>query len=502
MILSNITTTLSEMSLKIQVIFLKYHNFLEKQDALPASIQQNIDRIEIRITEIQREINFLYLTVAYLDKSQLMNFEIKIAALTQKLGDLIHAKATQIAVGKELIRKEAKELMKEGKSHINKGLRKVVITFGGGTKIEIISTYYSRKGAAGKRGKGCYPEFLLVGIRCKCTSRCISLVCGAAVALGSYEEAAKVLLNHGIKVDQKSIPKLLIKLASRVRMDLSQEGGSNILDGLEGKQVVISTDGGRVRTRRRKRGPKTSKGRNHFHTDWKEPKLFVIYVPNSEGRMDPNYLPIIDGEISGPDQIFKLLESYLSRINFEGVESVLFVADGATWIWERVGVLFEKLKAKGLKCNFYQLIDFYHAAQHLNDFAKLITTWSGKKRKAWVRKQKNKLKSGSIDEVLESMQKSMKGKKKKGLKKEYNYFVKNKERMCYSKIQKLGLPIGSGAMESAVRRIINLRMKSPCVFWTIEGANSMIVLRSYFKTNRWEFLMQATYNGELMELAA
>nr|NGX58704.1 hypothetical protein [Chlamydiota bacterium] len=69
-------------------------------------------------------------------------------------------------------------------------------------------------------------------------------------------------------------------------------------------------------------------------------------------------------------------------------------------------------------------------------------------------------------------------------------------------VSKLKLPIGSGAMESAIRRIVNLRMKCPCVFWTEEGANSMLMLRSYFKSGRWDELMQAAYNGELMEPAS
>jgi len=60
---------------------------------------------------------------------------------------------------------------------------------------------------------------------------------------------------------------------------------------------------------------------------------------------------------------------------------------------------------------------------------------------------------------------------------------------------KLCLPVGSGVVESAIRRIVYLRMKSPCVFWTAVGANSMIMLRSYLKIGRWNNLMQVVYNG-------
>ena len=63
------------------------------------------------------------------------------------------------------------------------------------------------------------------------------------------------------------------------------------MDRVTGKRVVVSLDGGRVRVRRKKRGPKTKKGRNRFHTDWKEPKLLILYVVGDDGRPSQTWHP-------------------------------------------------------------------------------------------------------------------------------------------------------------------------------------------------------------------
>ena len=104
---------------------------------------------------------------------------------------------------------------------------------------------------------------------------------------------------------------------------------------MTGKRVVVSLDGGRVRGRRKKRGPKTKKGRNRFHTDWKEPKLLILYVGGDAGRPSQTWAPIIDGTLRGPEAVFALLLSYARQIGLNAADTVLFIADGAPWIWHR-----------------------------------------------------------------------------------------------------------------------------------------------------------------------
>ena len=91
--------------------------------------------------------------------------------------------------------------------------------------------------------------------------------------------------------------------------------GIGIEGTLAGKRVVISTDGGRLRVRRNKRGKKTKNGRPRYHTDWREPKMLVIYVVDENGRLAQEFAPVMDGVLQGPDEVFRLIELYLRELS-------------------------------------------------------------------------------------------------------------------------------------------------------------------------------------------
>ncbi len=64
-----------------------------------------------------------------------------------------------------------------------------------------------------------------------------------------------------------------------------------------------------------------------------------------------------------------------------------------------------------------------------------------------------------------------------------------------------GLPIGSGAMESAIRRVVNLKLKGASIYWLQENAEAMFMLRSYFKAGRWNMLKQLAFSPLLPDIA-
>ena len=169
---------------------------------------------------------------------------------------------------------------------------------------------------------------------------------------------------------------------------------------LTGKRVVVSLDGGRVRVRRKKRGPKTKKGRNRFHTDWKEPKLLILYVVGDDGRPSQTWAPIIDGTLRGPEAVFALLLSYARQSGLNAADKVLFIADGAPWIWQRIQRL---IAALGLSpTQVLGLIDFYHAAKQLSDAVKL-RRWSATQRTRWLNRTRGLLKRARVDEAITAL---------------------------------------------------------------------------------------------------
>jgi hypothetical protein len=256
---------------------------------------------------------------------------------------------------------------------------------------------------------------------------------------------------------------------------------------LSGKRVVISVDGGRLRVRKTKRGKKTKKGRSRYQTDWREPKLLVIYVVNETGRIDREFAPVMDGALQGPDEVFRLLEFYLSQLNIAEAAKILFIADGAKWIWQRVAPLWQRLGLEG-RCR--ELVDFYHVIEHVHALAALKTSWQASERKRWATRQRRRLWRGEVAAFIEEIERFCRGKRGEGWDRERDYLLRNARagRLNYAKARRAKLPMGSGTMESAIRRVVNLRLKGAGIFWREEHAEQMLLLRNYYKSKRWQVL--------------
>jgi hypothetical protein len=237
---------------------------------------------------------------------------------------------------------------------------------------------------------------------------------------------------------------------------------------------------------RKSGGPKTKKGRHRYTTKWREPKILIVYTVNTKGEKDASFLPVIEGTMKGPNAVFGLIKFYLKQLSITKAEKILFVADGARWIWNRVPELVKELGIAVTR--FYVLVDFFHAVEHLVKIADLRTGWKKSERNDWVKKHRRLLLRGKVGMVIDSIHSICRGRKSKKLTTEKNYFVRNRSRMKYDEISSIGLPIGSGAMESAIRRVVNLRLKGASFYWLEETAEAMLPLRSYYKSGRWDML--------------
>ena len=308
--------------------------------------------------------------------------------------------------------------------------------------------------------------------------------------LSSFEEVSNLYKDRGMCIGINTVRNISKKFAFRAQAG-KDIAGIDLAESMSGRRVIISTDGGRIRIRKNKRGPKTAKGRRRFKTDWREPKLMIIYVVDEEGRPDRSLPPFIEVTLKGPDALFGLITYYLKQLQIHQADQVLLIADGARWIWTRFKVLFNSLKFTG---RVYQLIDFYHAVEHLGKVAELKKSWKPSERKRWIKKHRKLLLNGHVERVICEIKKVCRGRISKKLKVEYNYFMRNKNRMHYRSVQSEKLPIGSGAVESAIRRVINLRLKGASIYWLEEMAEAMLMLRSYYKAGRWNTLKQFAFS--------
>jgi hypothetical protein len=156
------------------------------------------------------------------------------------------------------------------------------------------------------------------------------------------------------------------------------------------------------------------------------------------------------------------------------------------------------MKSLGIEqSQYHELVDFYHAVEHLSKVADLRKGWNKKERKRWIKKHRRLLLKGGVDQVIEAIREICRGRHSKKLSREKNYFFRNRYRMRYDTLKEISFPIGSGAIESAVRRVINLRFKGASIYWLEQTVEAMIKLRAFYKAGRWEVLKKLAFSSSL-----
>lgn len=461
-----------------------------------------------RIAEIEQELQE---TKAELDRwlsaastptsaAELTRRERDSKALTDRTQALATALELQRALASPELHEQERKLRKASPKKMKDfGYRPVTVQFLGGLEIEVMARYWCRSQAAREKGKGCYFGLVLLGVCDRCTPALASEVAQLAAALSSFDDAQSRLRQMGVEMPIQRIATVAYHFSQRARQRQELEG-MGIEGSLAGKRVVISIDGGRIRIRKTKRGKKTKKGRSRYHTDWREPKLLVIYVVDEKGRIAQEFAPVIDGTLKGPDEVFRLLELYLSQLEITEAAKVLFIADGAKWIWKRVAPLWQRLGLEG-RCR--ELVDFYHVIEHVHALAALKTSWRPAQRKRWATRQRRRLWRGELQAFIDEIERFCRGKKGKGWARERDYLLRNARagRLDYAKARRAKLPMGSGTMESAIRRVVNLRLKGASIFWLEEHAEQMLLLRTYYKSKRWQVLENKAFAAPLQTAA-
>lgn len=463
-----------------------------------ASPQATLSKINNRISVIESELSVRRnSTVNFTDIESLEEHENQNQRLTAEYSDLLTARSLQEYLISDAAKKQADEFCRSlPMKMLNKGYRTTKVRFKNGTLIKITCIYYYVKSTYHrlKRKKGLYAALLLLGISDRYTPTLDSTMCLVAASSSSFEEAA-TLINEtlGFKPDVKRIISAVKIMSDNARRAIELDE-VEYPDDFSGRVVAASVDGGRIRIRKNKRGKKTEKGRTRYKTDWREPKLIIVYLISEDGTKEKKALPIIDATLGGPDATFELLIYHLAKLNVNAADMLLFVSDGAIWIWDRADDLADRLGIDVTKCFF--ALDYYHAVEHLSDLANL-KSWTKSERKKWVTKQKSRLVKGQLNKFMDEIIRVCKGSKNSKVKREREYFKKHLGHMRYSELREKGLPIGSGAVESGIRRVVNLRLKGPGIFWHEETAEAMLLLRSFYKAGRWKLLKNIANTGRL-----
>ena len=264
-------------------------------------------------------------------------------------------------------------------------------------------------------------------------------------------------------------------------MDLVQDIGASCLDSdlpplcrdAAGKDdvLIVSLDGWECRFRGERWGEEEDGQAGHV--DWHDIKSAVMYRLSQVADVGAGRRTIVTKHIvcappgTSPEAFAKKVEREAVRMGLHRAARVYFIMDGATYLWNIFDVYFDAC-AKGT-------LDFYHATQHLAALADAL--FAGEKdpepRKEWLDRQCRELKALGPKNLLETIAtidwKSIHRREaKKAARREAAYFLSHSEHMDYDRNAALGVPIGSGAMESQCSQNQN-RFKRRGQFWSDDG---------------------------------
>jgi hypothetical protein len=341
-----------------------------------------------------------------------------------------------------------------------------------------------------------YPELGVLGIQEGSSPALVREVGRQVALLPSYAISREELARRGLDLDIKEIHgigKYAGAAALTYRRRLLERYRAGLLAAGQqwaGKRLGVFVDGGRTKIRtviRRQKGRGQHKTqRRRYRTEWREPKLLIIVELDEHGRMVPGSKAVLDGTFEGPDELMELLAMYLHLFGAASAQLISLGADGAPWVWERWDWVIKRVGLPVRRVT--KVLDWCHAVHHISLALEHVALDQDVRRRLF-KKLRKWLKQGDWWEAVLELAK-LAGDLPKGhaLWTELSYLERHGEagHLDYARYRRRGVPLGSGAIESAIRRVINLRLKGNSISWYAENAEGMLVLRCLVLSNRWD----------------
>jgi len=182
----------------------------------------------------------------------------------------------------------------------------------------------------------------------------------------------------------------------------------------------------------------------------------------------------------------QLLGAEARRRGSEHIRQIVFLGDGAAWIWNLAGQLLPAAT---------QIVDLYHAREHLHDLANLAARLLAGHRDDWLAARLEELDAGDVQAILAAGRDldflgTLAGERDKAL----VYFEHNAHRMRYQHYRDLGMFVGSGVVEAGCKSIIGQRLKLSGMRWTISGAAGIATLRCQDASGSWDEIWQRPHS--------
>ncbi len=230
---------------------------------------------------------------------------------------------------------------------------------------------------------------------------------------------------------------------------------------------------------------------NTIHTDkcgssWREMKLGLIFadydrIRTKDGKViltEKEYVTYF-GEVGG---FKKLIFDAAARAGYGKIKKVVVIGDGAHWIWNMCTEIFP---------DAVEILDYYHLSENVHKFGRYLHPDNDIEMKKWSKNALEKVDKGALEQLIEELP-DLEGVtlplNVPNLKK---YIENNKNRVNYSSYKREGYYIGSGAIESGNKMVIQQRMKQSGMRWSLSGGQQIASLRAKYSSNKWAAVQKA-----------
>jgi len=224
----------------------------------------------------------------------------------------------------------------------------------------------------------------------------------------------------------------------------------------------------------------------------REAKLGCVFT---QTHLDEKGRPLRDEASTTYVGAIETAEAFGPRLYAEAVRrgvqraaQVIVLGDGAVWIWRIAEEHFP---------GAIQIVDLYHAREHVADLGKSLYGRGSAEAKNWAAARCQTLDTGDVEGVVAALGRlrPRQAEGQEAVRKAMGYFETNANRMRYARFRSQGLFVGSGVVEAGCKTIIGLRLKQSGMRWTVKGANAIIALRCADLSGRWEEFWEARAVG-------
>lgn len=212
-------------------------------------------------------------------------------------------------------------------------------------------------------------------------------------------------------------------------------------------------------------------------------------------------LPVRDPDSTTYVGSFECAEVFGGRIRREALRrglgqarKIVFLGDGAAWIWELARVNFP---------GALWIVDLYHALERLHELCQGLyarkKSWAARTEQKW----KEMLKNDQVGEVIAAARQRLKDlgpQAEETLDKQISYFENQQSRMLYKTYREQGLFYGSGVVEAGCKAVIGQRLKQSGMFWTQSGATNVLALRCALKGHRWDECWDRLHDSNYLKI--